>query len=66
MENSVDNALEENKQKTAKQKSKKNTKSVDAYLAQINAFEEDRVTLVKQSAKKAGSPAINVGLNWCA
>lgn len=62
MENTLDIALEENKSKAQSCPSKADNKPVDQYLAQIKSFEEDRVSLAKQSAKTAWKVATGFGV----
>lgn len=62
MENALDIALEDNKSKAQARYSKSDNKPVDVFLNQIRAFEEDRVSLAKQSAKTAWKVATGFGL----
>ncbi|OED65899.1 conjugal transfer protein TraG [Vibrio tasmaniensis ZS-17] len=62
MENTLDIALEENQSKAQSRPSKADSKPVDAFLNQIKSFEEDRVSLAKQSAKTAWKVAAGFGV----
>ena len=62
MKEKLDIALEENKSKALSRPLKASNKIVDEYLNQIKGFEEDRVTLAKQSAKTAWKVAVGFGV----
>ncbi|WP_150137793.1 virB8 family protein [Candidatus Enterovibrio escicola] len=62
MKNTLDTTLEENKSKAQSRPYKADNKPVDEFLGQIKAFEEDRVSLAKQSAKTAWKVATGFGV----
>lgn len=58
----IDNVLEKNKDRESKTSDKKSRMLADRYLQEIKAFEQDRVSLAKQSAKKAWMVATGFGV----